>query len=161
MNKPQSLRDALSAALEAKHRLSERPGDFHMKVVDLRPEVTGRPGQGFAYRYTLALGFLDFAGSSSEIVVPLLRWIQRWQHDLLVRAEPFTMEVDFLSDSLVDVLIRLELTETVRYVTREDGGVDLIFENDPLPMALQDGPPLHAVYLNGELIAHCTAHPAA
>jgi len=163
MNKPRSLHNALTAALDAKHRLSARPADFHMKIVNLTPQASGRPGQGFVYKYTLALGLLDFAGSTSEIVVPLMRWIERWQHDLLVKQDAFSMEVDFLADDLVDVVIRLDLTEVVRFTPRPDepGSVDLVFVEERLPMALEEGAPLHAVYLDDELIAHCAAHPGA
>lgn len=161
MKKPHSLREALTKALDPKHRISDRPADFHMKVVDLSPQASSRPGQGFLYKYTLVLGFLDFAGSSAEITVPLMRWIQRWQHDLLATDQPFSMDVDLLSDSLIDAIIRLQLTEVVRYVDRDDGDVDVEFVEEPVPMALRDGAPLHAVYLDDELIAHCEAHPSA
>lgn len=160
MKKPHSLREALIKALDPKHRISDRPADFHMKVLNLSPQASARPGAGFLYKYTLVLGFLDFAGSSAEITVPLMRWIQRWQHDLLTAEKPFTMDVDLLSDNLIDAIIHLELTEAVCFVEREDGAVDVEFVAEPTPMALRDGAPLHAVYLDGELIAHCEAHPA-
>lgn len=162
MNKPRSLHNALTAALDARHHLSARPADFHMKIVNLSPQASGRLGSGFVYKYTLALGLLDFAGDTSEVTVPLMRWIERWQHNLLNDPQAFNMEVDFLADKLVDILIRLDLTETVRFQPRPDGsGVDLHFAEEPLPMALEEAAPLHAVYLDDELIAHCDAHPGA
>jgi hypothetical protein len=176
MNKPRSLHTALTAALDPRHNLSARPADFHMKIVNLTPQASGRPGNGFVYKYTLALGLLDFAGNTSEIVVPLMRWIERWQHDLLLKPDAFSMEVDFLADDMVDVLVRLDLTEVVRFVPRPvepgepgqpgqpggpSGAVDLVFVEEPLPFALQEGAPLHAVYLDDNLLVHCQAHPGA
>nr|WP_314121382.1 phage tail protein [uncultured Brevundimonas sp.] len=165
MRKPNSLRAALVAALDAKHRFSERPADLHMVMQDATPVADGRPGMAYVWHYTLAIGFLDFTGSPDEIALPILTWLQRWQPDAFATADKlknvFNLDVEFMADDIVDVMVRLKLSEVVSMVGRPDGGMDLTRPEEPMPFALIGGPPLHAVYLEGELILHCDAHPGA
>lgn len=166
MRKPPSLRAALVAALDAKHRYSERPADLHMVMQNATPIADGRPGMAYMWEYTLAVGFLDFNGSPDEIALPILVWLRRWQGDAFHTPEKlkaaFNMDVEFMSDDVVDVLVRLKLTEIVNMVPRPGGdGADLTRPEEPVPFALRDGAPLHAAYLEGELILHCEAHPGA
>ncbi len=165
MRKPPSLRAALVAALDAKHRYSERPADLHMVMQDATPVADGRPGLAYVWHYTLAIGFLDFTGSPDEIAVPILTWLQRWQHDAFATADKlknaFSMDVEFMADDVVDVMVRLKLSEVVTLVPRPGGGADLTRPDEPMPFALIEGVPLHAVYLDDQLILHCDAHPDA
>lgn len=163
MRKPGRLRAALTEALEGRHPAYRTdPSLMHMVALDVGMAASGRPGTAFQYQYTLALGIMDFTGNPEEVSVPLLIWVQRWQHDLLTdpkRAADLTMDVEYLESGKVDLIIRLKLTEAVRFVPRAEGGHDVIFAEEPVPMLLQTGEPLHRVYLEGELIAACSAHP--
>ncbi|MGQ3044539.1 MAG: phage tail protein [Brevundimonas aurantiaca] len=165
MRKPDSLRAALVAALDAKHRYSERPADLHIMIQDATPVADGRPGRAYVWHYTLVAGFLDFTGAPDEIALPILTWLQRWQPDLFASPErlkaAFNMEVEFLADDVVDVMVRLKLTEVVTMIDRPGGGLDLVRPEEPMPFALQEGSLLHAVYLDDALILHCDAHPGA
>lgn len=165
MRKPPSLRAALVAALDAKHRFSERPADLHMVMQDATPVADGRPGMAYVWHYTLAIGFLDFTGSPDEIALPILTWLRRWQPDAFATPErlkaAFSLDVEFMADDIVDVMVRLKLSEVVSMVGRPDGGMDLTRPEEPIPFALIDGAPLHAVFLDGEMILHCDAHPGA
>ncbi|MDO9607221.1 MAG: phage tail protein [Brevundimonas sp.] len=166
MRKPASLRAALVAALDARHRYSERPADLHMVMQNATPIADGRPGMAYMWEYTLAIGFLDFTGAPDEIALPILVWLRRWQGDAFGTPErlkaAFNMDVEFMSDGVVDVLVRLKLTENVNVVPRPGGdGADLVRPEEPVPFALRDAAPLHAAYLDGEQIVHCTAHPDA
>lgn len=165
MRKPPSLRAALTAALDPKHHLSKDPSRLLMVATNARTLASGRPGSGFEYQYTLELTFLDFVGDPTEITVPLLIWIQRYQHQMLATPDAvktgMNMTFELLDNDKFDAHVELQLTEAVRFVPRPGGGHDVVFLDEPLPMALQDGPPLHALYLDGELLLHCTAHPDA
>ncbi len=95
---------------------------------------TYRPGASFEYRYTLDLVLTDFADAPEAVTVPLLQWLTRHQSELLANPanrDKLTFEVDVLSDSLVDLAIKLPLTERVR-VVRDAAGA-LILEHLPEP----------------------------
>lgn len=166
MKKPDHLREALVAALDARHDLRRNPDRLHMVASDVRAVAGGRPGSGYQWRYTLILSFLDFAGKPEEITIPLLVWIARHQHDLIANEaksdQGFTQEIEFLDSNKVDVLIRLQLTEDVNFAPRPGGGHDLVIADEPPPLAFQlDGPPLHVVYLDDQVLVRCSAHPDA
>lgn len=163
MKKPASLRAALTEALDARHHLRQQPDRLILTITDCRAFATVAPGTGFQYQYTLELTLLDFAGDPVEVTVPLLLWLQRHQHQLLASPEAIqrgtNMTVDILADDKVDLYLSLQLTEDVRYALRPDGGHDVTFLDERLPMALESGTPLHAVWLDDVLIARCAAHP--
>ncbi|MBO9500760.1 phage tail protein [Brevundimonas sp. A19_0] len=163
MKKPNSLRAYLSESLDPRHGLKTDPYRLHMVATDLGIFASARPGQAFEYRYTLELALLDFAGDPAEITVPLMLWIQRWQHDLIsspeATARGINLTVEMLSPDKVDVHIDLKLTESYRIEARPGGGHDVVYLEPPAPLAFADGPPLHIVYLDGAVIARCEAHP--
>ncbi|GLK49616.1 hypothetical protein GCM10017620_25890 [Brevundimonas intermedia] len=165
MKKPESLLAALVAALEAKHHIKGDSSRLQMVMSNVRPEVSGRPGTGFQLAYTVEIHMPDFNGSPLEVVVPMLRWIERWQHDLVASADKAAKAIDMtfvrLDDRRYDLHAAVDLTEVFRYEGRPDGGQDLVVVDEPMPMALETGDPLHAVYLDDELIMHCSAHPEA
>tara|TARA_R110002167_G_scaffold12963_5_gene54868 strand:- start:2457 stop:2960 length:504 start_codon:yes stop_codon:yes gene_type:complete len=163
LKKPPSLRAALTAALDPKHHISKNPDRLLMVATNAVTLASGRPGSGFEYRYTLELTFLDFAGDPAEITIPLLLWIQRYQHQMLASPDATTagmnMTFELLDAGKYDAHVALQLTEAVRYAPRDGGGYDVVFIDTPVPMAFEDGEPLHAVFLDGEQILHCAAHP--
>ena len=114
MKKPQLLRQHLVAAMPA---LAADPERLLVFVDDGGLEASFTAGLSFQYRYTLELILRDFAGAPEAVMVPLLQWLTRHQPDLLtnpVNRAKLTFEVDVLSDTLVDLAIRLPLTERVR-----------------------------------------------
>lgn len=163
MKKPLSLRDALVAALDGAHHIKGDTTRLQMVMTNVRTLTSGRPGGGFQYAYTLEIHMPGFNGDPTEITVPLLVWIERYQNQLLTiqAAEDRGLDMTFvlLDDSRYDVHIALELTENIRFEPRPAGGHDVVFLPEPLPMALEQGRPLHAVYLHDQLILHCEAHP--
>ena len=61
-------------------------------------------------------------------MVPLLQWLTRHQPELLANPanrEKLTFEVDVLSDNLVDLAIKMPLTERVLVTRAADGSVQL------------------------------------
>lgn len=156
MKKPPSLRAALTAALNPKHHLSADASRLLMVATNARTLASGRPGSGFEYQYTLELTFLDFVGDPAEITVPLLLWIQRWQPQMLAGLDAVTkgmnMTFELIDNEKFDAHIELQLTEAVRFAPRPGGGHDVVFLEEPEPMAFAGGPPLTTVYLNDQLL---------
>lgn len=165
MNKPPKLLAALVAALDERHQVKNDSTRLQMVLSNVRPQVSNRPGKGFQLAYTVEISMPDFNGEPIEVVVPVLIWLERWQNDLVASPEAAEKAIDMtfvrLDDRRYDLHFSLELTEAVRYVPRPDGGHDVVYVEEPPPFALESGPPLHAVYLDGELIVHCDAHPGA
>lgn len=165
MRKPASLLAALVDALDARHHIRGDSSRLQMVLSNVTPQATNGPGTGFQLAYTVEVSMPDFNGEPIEVVIPTLIWIERWQNDLLANPEAAARAIDMtfvrLNDRRYDLHFALQLTEAVRYVPRPGGGHDAVYIEEPLPMSLEEGPPLHAVYLDGELILHCEAHPGA
>lgn len=166
MIKADNLLATLTAALEAKHRVKQNPDRLHVVLTEGAAHGSARSleAASFSYTYTVAIGLLDFTGHPDEVMVPILLWLQRWQPEQLLNHGDVESGLSFeavpLDDDKVDMMVRVRLTETVSFTPRQDGGYDVVHLEDPLPEWLDEqGEPLHAVYLDGEKIAHCTAHP--
>lgn len=167
MRKPRSLRAHLTAALRSLD-LARNPDRLHMSITDCTPVVSARPGTSVAveFRYTLRIALLDFTGDPAEIVFPLLIWVGRHQNDLILRAPGgpgVQMEVEFLDDKKVDVLIDLPLTEVAsQQIASAPDPAPIVWPDEPVPMALErPGALLHRILdEGGGLIAGCE-HPVA
>lgn len=148
MKKHLLLREHLVAAIPA---LQADPDRLLIFVDNGNLAGTYRPGASFEYRYTLDLVLTDFAGSPEAVMVPLLQWLTRHQSELLANPanrDKLTFEVDVLADDLVDLAIKLPLTERVR-VTRDAAG-QLVLEHLAEPQTELE----HADTLaGGELVA--------
>jgi len=165
MKKPESLLAALYDALDAKHHVKGDTARLQMVISNLSPQMDARPGSGFGLTYTVEIHLPDFNGNPIEVIIPMLRWLERWQHDLVASAEKAAKAIDMtcvrLDAKRYDLHAVVSLTEDFGYVRRPDGsGHDLVSIEPPPPFALQTGAPLHAVFLDGEQIVHCTTHPA-
>ena len=158
MRKLQSLKAHIIEAL-AHRGANDNPDDLHIHIPQGSLQATMRPGLGFSYSYTLVLAVMDFAHSVDEIMIPLLLWVRRWQPELLAPgAAGVPFEAEDLDDGKVDVMIRLQLTETVGFSDRPGGGYDLVRPEEPVPFALEEAEPLHIVYLDDAVIARCSLH---
>lgn len=154
MKKPQLLRQHLVAAMPA---LAADPERLLVFVDDggLVASFTG--GLSFQYRYTLELVLRDFSGAPEAVMVPLLQWLTRHQPELLANPEnrdKLTFEVDVLSDTMVDLAIRLPLTERVRVAQDDTDAFQLQYLPEPPPEwehrhSLAGG----TLMLDGELLA--------
>lgn len=125
MKKPQLLRDHLVAAVPA---LASDPDKLLIFVDGGGLAGTYRPGLAFEYRYTLDLVLTDFGSAPEAVMVPLLQWLTRHQPELLANPanrEKLTFEVDVLGDGLVDLAIKMPLTERVLVTRAADGTVQL------------------------------------
>lgn len=143
MKKHQLLRQHLVAAVPA---LAVDPERLLVFVDAGGLNGTYSPGLSFEYRYTLELILRDFSGPPEGVMLPLLQWLTRHQPELLAtpaNREKIVFEVDVLSDDLVDLAIKLPLTERVR--VQRDGEGNLQLEHLPEPPA----EPEHADSLSG------------
>lgn len=148
MIKPQSLRLHLLAAVPA---LDNDPERLLIFVEAGTLASTFQPGLSFEYRYTLELVLTDFAGAPEAVMVPLLQWLTWHQPELLAtpgKREQVSFEVDVLTGDLVDLAIKLPLTERV-IVARDDAGL--------LQLRYVGEPPLDDAHYDamagGELVA--------
>lgn len=131
MKKPQLLRQHLVAAIPA---LAADPDKLMIFVDNGGLAGTYRPGMAFEYRYTLDLVLTDFGGAPEAVMVPLLQWLTRHQPELLANPanrEKLTFEVDVLGDNLVDLAIKMPLTE--RVMVSIDGAGIVHLEHLPEP----------------------------
>lgn len=131
MKKPLLLRQHLIAAIPS---LLAAPDRLLIFVDNGGLAGTYRPGASFEYRYTLDLVLTDFAGPPEAVMVPLMQWLTRHQSELLANPanrDKLTFEVDVLADGLVDLAIKLPLTERVRVVRDSTG--QLLLEHLPEP----------------------------
>jgi hypothetical protein len=97
----------------------------------------------YSYSYSLKIGVWEFAGNADHLTVPILAWIEKEQPQLLRRedSEPFGFECELLDGDVSDVLISIDLTETVIVTPREDGsGYDIVHAPEPPQIDAFAGP---------------------
>ncbi|WP_454261778.1 phage tail protein [Pseudoxanthomonas mexicana] len=156
MNKPQSLRDHLLAAIADLQRDPERLLVF---IEGGSVVSTLAPGASFEYRYTLKLVVTDFGGHPDSLMVPLLDWIRTEQSELLANTslrEQIRFEAEVLANDKVDVEITLPLTERVG-VHRHDNG-EVHVEHFPEPVIEAPFPAQHwQLLIRGEVVAEWDA----
>lgn len=122
------------------------------------------PNHSFEYRYTLTILMLDFTRHVSIAMLTVLRWLAVHQPDLLrnhaTGNEAIAFEADVQSEKVMDLQLKVALTESVQFVTRNDGGYDLVHLDeslftDAIAEALGDLPAytlLDRVWLDGAQI---------
>jgi len=133
VKKPQLLRQHLVAAVPALDKDPERL----LIYVDGGGLAAGfAAGLSFEYRYTLDLVLTDYAGSPESVMVPLLQWLTRHQPELLSNAAKrgeLRFEVDVLAGDLVDLSIKIPLTERVIIRQDDEGLWQLAHAPEPPP----------------------------
>lgn len=132
MKKPAALRAHLLSACPA---LEQNPDRLLVFVEKGHIAATYTPNLSFQYQYELELIVTDFAGGPERIMVPVMQWLTRHQPELL--ANPATrgqigFESDVLAGDLVDLSLKLTLTE--RVVIKSGAGGDLVLEFPPEPL---------------------------
>ncbi len=156
MNKPQSLREFLTAALP---ELGRDPDRLLVFIEGGSLISTLAPGASFEYRYTLKIVVTDFGGHPDSLMVPLLDWIRRHQSELLANdrlREQIRFEAEVLANDKVDVELTLPLTERVG-VHRHDNG-EVHVEHYAEPEIEAPLPPRHwQLLVDGEVAAEWDA----
>ena len=122
MKKPESLLATLADALDAKHHVKGDSARLQMVLSNVSPQTDARPGAGFSLAYTVEINMPDFNGNPLEVIVPMLRWLERWQHDLVANGDKAAKAIDMtcirLDAGRYDLHAAVNLTEDFRYVAR-------------------------------------------
>lgn len=161
--KPDSLKEALTKALDRAHHISDNPDRLQIELLEGSVHALATAGLGFQYRYDVAVGVLDFTGELNEIMIPLLVWLKRWETSYFLNHSQAEQGIRFerqvLDDEAANILFTLKLTEAVGFEVAEDGGFNAVHRKDPPLMNTGVAAPLHQIFANGELVAHCDIHP--
>lgn len=131
MNKPQSLRSALTKAVKY---VAANPDRLHLFVDNGSLVATSAASISWEYRYTLNVVITDFSGDQNLLMAPILFWLRDNQPDALQndaeREKLFTFEVDILGNDRCDLSLNLKLTE--RVIAREvDGTMQVAAVDEP------------------------------
>ncbi|KGD57267.1 P2 phage tail completion R family protein [Burkholderia pseudomallei] len=122
MNKPNSLRAALVAALP---QLNASPDQLLVFVNEGRIEATGTRTASFDCEYECEIIIRDFIGSADDVMIAVVEWARANQPDLVTnrdaRRDGITFVADVLSNNAVDLGIKLKLSESVVVGTDDDG----------------------------------------
>ncbi|MBH3353971.1 phage tail protein [Pseudomonas stutzeri] len=153
MNKPNSLRAHLLAAVPELHKNPDRLLVF---IDNGTIRSTAAHGLSFEYSYTLNVILTDFAGHPDAVAIPLLAWVMVNQHELLANLEKgktaIAFEADVLDNSKVDLSIKLPLTERVVVKKQATGALDVTHPAEPqLEPFLEAG--TWQLYAEGMLLA--------
>ncbi|HBN7642439.1 phage tail protein [Pseudomonas aeruginosa] len=153
MNKPNSLRAHLLAAVPELHKNPDRLLVF---IDNGTIRSTAAHGLSFEYSYTLNVILTDFAGHPDAVAIPLLAWVMVNQHELLANQEKgktaIAFEADVLDNSKVDLSIKLPLTERVIVKKQATGALDVTHPAEPqLEPFLEAG--TWQLYAEGMLLA--------
>lgn len=132
MNKPESLRAHLLAAVPELHKNPDRLLVF---IDNGTIRSTAAPGLSFEYSYTLNIILTDYAGHPDAVAIPLLAWLLVNQPELLTNLEKgktaIAFEADVLDNSKVDLSLKLPLTERVIVKKQDDGSLQVSHPNEP------------------------------
>ena len=134
MNKANSLRAALTAAVPS---LATDPDKLLVFIDAGNIIATGAASGSFDYAYTLNVMLLDFAGDADIVFAALVAWISRNESDLLtnddLRKSGITFEADQLTQTTVDLSIKIKLTESVVIGVDEQGAQTITHVDEPVP----------------------------
>ncbi|MET3234337.1 UNVERIFIED_ORG: hypothetical protein ABIC54_006558 [Burkholderia sp. 1263] len=134
MNKANSLRAALTAAVPS---LATDPDKLLVFIDAGNIIATGAASGSFDYAYTLNVMLLDFVGDADIVFAALVAWISRNESDLLtnddLRKNGITFEADQLTQTTVDLSIKIKLTESVVIGVDEQGAQTITHVDEPVP----------------------------
>ena len=156
MRKLNSLRDAITAAVP---ELAQNPANLRIWVDRGTVGSTLTPGHGLTFSYRANVLVMEMAADMSVLAHALTTWLRVEQPDRLTPGtEGLSFEVDVLSNTATDVLVQVDLMESVTATPNEDGSFALAYlpEPDPLfddfgtPAPANSAPPLAAVGQDGE-----------
>lgn len=169
MYKPDSLREHLTAAL---HELQRDPHRLIVLISDGKVKSTASGSLSWRYDYTLRILITDWASHADAVFAPLLVWLQEHQWDLLSNNDKpgIRFEVEYMSLHSMDLLIELDLNETVLVRERQNtsetpgtpnatGALELHHKKDipgPLDMPMREQ---WSFWLKDELLAEWSYDP--
>lgn len=127
MRKLHALRQYLIDAVPALQRDPDRLLTF---VEDGSIEFARGGNLSHGYSYTAQLVLTDYADAIDAIMIPLLDWLAVYQPDL-PHEQAVSFEAEILSNSAVDVALRVQLSE--RVVAKRDCATGQIHAEHRMP----------------------------
>ncbi|MCA7941576.1 MULTISPECIES: phage tail protein [Burkholderia] len=122
MNKPDSLRAALTAAIP---EFARNPDRLHVFIEHGSIATTAANSLSFEYAYTLDVVVTDYAGHADHLIVPVIAWLKVNQPEMLLNRElcrdGFRFQAELLDNGKSDVEILLKLTERVGVLEKPEG----------------------------------------
>lgn len=109
MKKLNALRQHL---IDAVPSLARDPSNLLTFVEDGSIEFARGPNLSHGYTYTAQLVLTDYAADIDAVMIPLLDWLSIYQPDLDPN-QAVSFEAEILSNSAVDLALRVQLTERV------------------------------------------------
>lgn len=132
MIKPQEVREMIT---RTNAYLKTNPDKLQVFIDAGKVVSTGAPGLSFEYDYTLTVIVQDFPDHADLIILPLLVYLRTNQSELFENysknKELITFDVEFLDQSSIDLMLKINLTERV-LVAENDAG-KLIATHIPEP----------------------------
>lgn len=122
MNKPDSLRAALTAAIP---EFARNPDRLHVFIEHGSIATTAANSLSFEYAYTLDVVVTDYAGHADHLIVPVIAWLKVNQPEMMLNRElcrdGFRFQAELLDNGKSDVEILLKLTERVGVFEKPEG----------------------------------------
>lgn len=137
MNKPTSLRRAIEAALPD---VKANPDKLKVFIDEGQVVSTGTASLSFEYGYTINIIVTDYGDHPNLLMLATLVWLRSHQPEMLrnkdLMRDGFKFEAEQISHKVVDIAIKLKLTERVRV---SENGQQLVAECLPEPVDQYDG----------------------
>lgn len=132
MRKAQNLRAAI---VEALPEFKGDPNRLRIWVEDGAGRSTQSTSLSFGFAYRLNVLLEETSSDIALVALAVFRWLRVHQPDLLrPGADGFRFEVDVLDENTSDILLQLDLKESVAVAPLAGGGwsLDYLAEPDPL-----------------------------
>lgn len=125
------LNEVREIIVRANRYLQDNPDKLQVFIDSGKIVSTGAGGLSFEYDYTLTVIVQDFYGHADLIVLPLLVYLRTNQPELFENysknKELIQFDVEFLDQSSIDLMLKINLTE--RVLVRDDGAGKLRAEH--------------------------------
>lgn len=136
MQKLTSLRTALSTALP---ELKRNPENLRIWIERGNAQMTNTKSEAFSFSFQANVLIVEMTTDIAALGLALFRWLRINQIELLApKATGFAFDADLLDNGCADVLIQMDLTQTVAAATDEDGMTQLTYVPEQTPLFLDD-----------------------
>ena len=132
MKKPETLRAAIQGAVP---EFASEPDRLRLWVEEGSVRSNGSGTLSFGMEYRLNILLVEASSDIALIVLPIVRWLQVNQPDLLIpNTDGFAFEADILDNGSCDLLFRMDLMENVKAAPQQDGSIHLDYLAEPDPL---------------------------
>lgn len=132
MKKPETLRKAIQDAVS---EFASEPDRLRLWVEEGSVRCFGSGSLSFGMEYRLNILLVEAKTDIALIVLPIVRWLQVNQPNLLTpNTDGFAFEADILDNTSCDILLRMDLMENVGAIPQEDGSTLITYLPEPDPL---------------------------